>query len=324
MDGVDTYVNDEQVSRGREIHRRTGNTFYYATRLLPARVRDDVYVLYGFFRVADEVVDGEGFETAAAQRQRLESMREAALGRTPADDPVVAAFAELRRERNFATSEVDAFVDAMLADVDTDRYETYDDLATYVRGSAAAVGHMLSVVFGTADREAARPHAAALGEALQLTNFLRDVREDYHGLGRIYLPQSTLEEYGVCEADFQKSTTPTALRDAVRRELHRAETRYRTGVAGVEYLPEDTQFPVLLAATLYAEHHRIIRRADFDVLGADTSLSTARKLAVVARTYWHWRRVRDPVATFERASAVPDRSTAGRGGEDRTPVANVD
>jgi phytoene synthase len=317
-------VNDEQVARGRQIHRRTGDTFYYATRLLPARVREDVYVLYGFFRVADEVVDGEGFETAAAQRERLESMREAAQGRVPAEDPVVAAFAELRGERNIASAEVDVFVDAMLADVDTDRYATYDDLATYVRGSAAAVGHMLAAVFGTDDREAARPHAAALGEALQLTNFLRDVREDYHDLGRIYLPQSTLAEYGVREADFQGRNTPTRLRDAVRRELHRAEDRYRTGVAGIEYLPADVQFPVLLAATLYAEHHRIIRRADFDVLGTDTSLSTARKLAVVARTYWHWRRVRDPVATFERASAVPDRSTSGHRGEDPAPVANLD
>jgi phytoene synthase len=317
-------VNDEQVSRGREIHRRTGDTFYYATRLLPERVRDDVYVLYGFFRLADEVVDGAGFDTAAAQRDRLESMREAALGRAPAAEPVVAAFAELRRDRGIEEAEVDAFVDAMLADVDTDRYETYDDLAGYVRGSAAAVAHMLSAVFGTADREAARPHAAALGEALQLTNFLRDVREDYAELGRIYLPQSTLDEYGVVEADFADTTTPSRLRDAVRRELHRAETRYRRGVAGIEYLPGDVQFPVLLAATLYAEHHRVLRRADFDVLGVDTSLSTARKLAVVARTYWHWRRVRDPVAAFQRASAVPDRSTADHGGDEPVRVANLD
>jgi phytoene synthase len=313
-------VNDEQVSRGRAIHRRTGNTFYYATRLLPARVRDDVYVLYGFFRLADEVVDGEDFDSPTAQRERLEHMRAAALGERPAEDPVVAAFAELVAEHDIDRREVEAFVDAMIADIDTDRYGTYADLAGYMRGSAAAVGHMLAAVFETADREAAAPHAAALGEALQLTNFCRDVREDYEDLGRVYLPQSTLEEYGVRTADFEAATAPERLRAAVRREVDRAEALYRTGVEGIEYLPEDCQFPVLLAATLYAEHHRVLRRRDFDVLGADTSLSTARKLAVVARTYWHWRRLRDPVAVFERASAVPvsDRNPATR--DERAPV----
>lgn len=312
-------VNDEQVSRSRAIHRRTGNTFYYATRLLPARVRDEVYVLYGFVRLADEVVDGEGYPTPAAQRDRLAVMRAAALGERPADEPVVAAFADLRREAAIPTREVDAFMDAMVADVDTDRYPTYDDVAGYVRGSAVAVGHMLSAVFGVEDREAARPHAAALGEALQLTNFLRDVSEDYRGLGRIYLPGTTLDEYGVTEADFERETAPERLRAAVRRELHRAENRYREGVAGIEYLPADTRFPVLLAATLYAEHHRLLRRADFDVLGGDLSLSRRRKVAVVARTGWHWRRLRDPVAAFERASAIPGTDADGsRSGEPRS------
>jgi len=317
-------VNDEQVSRGRAIHRRTGTTFYYATRLLPARVRDDVYVLYGFVRLADEVVDGDGEATPAAQRDRLDAMRAAALGERPADEPVVAAFADLREAAGIPARDVDAFVDAMLADVDTDRYPTYDDLAGYVRGSAAAVGHMLTAVFGTENGEAARPHAAALGEALQLTNFLRDVREDYRDLGRIYLPETTLDEYGVTEADFEQETAPEGLRAAVRRELHRAEARYREGVAGIEYLPADTQFPVLLAATLYAEHHRLLRRADFDVLAADCSLSTPRKLAVVARTAWHWRRLRDPVAAFERASAIPGGDADGSRSDEPRSVPQLD
>lgn len=302
-------MNEAQIGRGRAIHRDTGDTFYYATRLLPARVRDEVYVLYGFFRIADEVVDGRHETDPGAQRQRLEELRSAALGERPAEEPVVEAFSELRRRHEIPATEVDAFVDAMLADVETDRYATYDHLADYVRGSAAAVAHMLAAVFGTSDPEAARPHAAALGEALQLTNFLRDVREDYRTLGRVYLPDATLSEYGVTEADFERETAPPRLRGAVRRELHRAEDRYRTGVAGIEYLAADCQFPVLLAATLYAEHHRLLREADFDVLGTDLSLSTPRKLLVVARTYWHWRRLGDPVATFERASAVPARSS---------------
>ncbi len=299
-------MKPSQISRGRAIHRQTGNTFYYATRLLPARVRDEVYVLYGFFRLADEVVDGDDVGAPATQRERLEAMRAAALGERQAGDPVVAAFSELRTEVGIPDAEVDAFVDAMIADVDTDRYETAVDLDTYVRGSAAAVGHMLAAVMDTDPTGPARPHAAALGEALQLTNFVRDVREDYRDLGRVYLPQATLRAHGVTDAELEAESASPALRAAVRDELLRAEERYREGVAGIEYLPDDCQFPVLLAATLYAEHHRLIRARDFDVLADPPSLSTARKLAVVARTYWHWRRVRDPVVAFRRASAVPE------------------
>jgi len=316
-------VKSSQIRRGRAIHRQTGTTFYYATRLLPGRVRDEVYVLYGFFRLADEVVDGEGYESPAAKVERLEEMRAAALGRRAADDPVVDAFADLVADAGIPDREVDAFVDAMRADVDTDRYETPAALDGYVHGSAAAVGHMLSAVMGIDPDGPARPHAAALGEALQLTNFARDVREDYRDLGRVYLPQSTLEAHGVPEAALGADSASPGLRAAIRDELRRAEARYRTGVSGIEYLPADCRFPVLLAATLYAEHHRLIRERDFDVLAAPPSLSTPRKLAVVARTWWHWRRTGDPVRAFERASAVPDSPHRSRRRDDRrAPVAD--
>lgn len=96
-------MKSSQIRRGRTIHRQTGTTFYYATRLHPDRVRDEVYVLYGFFRLADEVVDGADFATAEDQRARLAAMREAALGRRSAEVPVVAAFTELVADAAQAT-----------------------------------------------------------------------------------------------------------------------------------------------------------------------------------------------------------------------------
>jgi phytoene synthase len=302
-------MDADQRARGRDIHRRTGRTFYYATRLLPRRVREPTYALYGFFRVADEVVDGaDGPETPAGQRQELERLRRAALGDAPAENPVVAGFASVREDHEIPATEVEAFVDAMQTDVDRDSYERYADLEGYMRGSAAAVGHMMTAVMDPADPEAARPHAAALGEAFQLTNFCRDVREDVEDLGRVYLPQRTLDRFGVTEADLRSETASDGLRRAVRAEVLRAEERYRTGVEGLAHLPRDCQFPVLAAAVLYAEHHRLIRRQDFDVLATRPSLSRSRKLWRLARTYVTWRRLGDPVAVFDRVSAVPGRS----------------
>jgi len=296
-------VNEAQREKGKAIHRRTGRTFYYATRLLPERVRDRTYVLYGFFRIADEVVDGDRDRTPEEKRRELERIRDAALGRQEARDPVVEAFAEVREETGIDPGEVEAFIDAMLADIDTDRYGTYDDLAGYMRGSAAAVGNMMLAVMDV-DAGEARPHAMALGEAFQLTNFLRDVREDVRDLDRVYLPEETLRKYGVTPEHVRREDPTPGFRRAIEFELRRAERHYRFGVAGIEYLPRDCQFPVLLATTLYAEHHRLIRRQDYDVLSARPSLSRSRKLLVVARTWWHWRQLRDPVAVFRRVSPI--------------------
>jgi len=305
-------MDDDRLARSRAIHRRTGRTFYYATRLLPQRVRDPTYALYGFFRVADEIVDGDdGPDEPAAQRRALDRLRRQALGEEPTDDPVVAAFAETRRTHDIPAAEVDAFVDAMQADVDRDRYEDFAALREYMRGSAAAVGHMMTAVMDPENPEAARSHAGALGEAFQLTNFVRDVREDVEDLGRVYLPQETLRRHDVTDADLRRESATPELRDAVRAELLRAEALYREGVEGIGLLPRDCQLPVLTAAVLYAEHHRLIRARDYDVLANPPSLGAARKTYRLARTYLAWRRLGDPVAVFRRVSAVPTTTDAG-------------
>jgi phytoene synthase len=299
-------VNESQRQRGKAIHRETGKTFYYATRLLPERIREQTYVLYGFFRIADEVVDGDRNLGAETEEAKLESLRAAALGEQPADDPVVEAFADLRADADIPEREVNAFIDAMLADVDTDRYETFDDLREYMRGSAAAVGNMMLAIMDADEPEKARPHAMALGEAFQLTNFIRDVDEDITELDRIYLPLETLEQHDVTPDQLRRGECTSGFREAVRAELTRAEGFYRKGVRGIRYLPEDCQFAVLLSAVLYAEHHRLIRSQEFDVLTTRPSLSRRRKLWLIARTWWHWRRFRDPVSVFDRVSAIPE------------------
>ncbi|WP_115863759.1 phytoene/squalene synthase family protein [Halorussus litoreus] len=301
-------VTDQQLRRSKAIQQRTGRTFSFATRLLPRRIRQPTYVLYAFFRVADEVVDGDGDPTPDEQRRRLDRLRAEALGRTDADDPVVAAFSELREEYEIPAEEIEVFLDAMAEDVEKDRYDTYDELAAYMRGSAAAVGVMMLSVMDV-DSDAARPPAVALGEAFQLTNFLRDVREDVEDHGRIYLPASTRERHDVTEAQIRRCNPTEGFRAAMAEELRRAERKYREGVAGIEYLPEDCQFAVLYSAVLYAEHHRQIRANDYDVFSSPPSVGPLRAAWLWAKTRWHWYRTRDPVAVFREVSAVPDGET---------------
>jgi phytoene synthase len=298
-------VDRSQLARSKSIHKRTGRTFYVATRLLPERVRRGTYVLYAFFRITDEIVDDDNDLTPAEQRERLFAIREAAVGRTSTDDEVVAAFSELRGEIDIADESVEEFVDAMLTDVETTRYETYESLEAYMSGSAAAVGEMMTTLMAPDGPDRARLHARRLGEAFQLTNFLRDVREDVVERGRIYLPQTTLATHGVSDEQIERFEVDEAFRDVMRHELRRAEGLYREGVAGIKYLPRDCQFPVLLAAVLYADHHRLIRDRNYDVLSTTPRLGALRKAALLAKTRAYWTLSKDPGRVFARVSSVP-------------------
>jgi phytoene synthase len=314
-------VDRSQLAESKSIHRQTGKTFYYATRLLPERVRHPTYVLYGFFRVADEVVDNPDGMSPSEQRARLEEIQAAALGQEPTDDPVLSAFSEVREEYGIPDEEVELFIDAMVTDIEKARYESYDELESYMRGSAAAVGVMMTIIMETDDLETAVPHARRLGEAFQLTNFVRDVGEDIEERERIYLPESTLETYGVDPSTLERREFTEEAGDAIKHELDRAERLYREGVAGLKYLPRDCQLPVLTAAVLYADHHRLVRRRDYDTVTHTPSLGTIRKVALVAKTRLYWALSGDPERVFAKVSSLP--IAAGDFGSGTTPNESV-
>lgn len=308
-------VADDQIEQSKQIQQRTGKTFHFATRLLPKRVRDPTYVLYAFFRVADEVVDDVDRASPAQQRETLERLREEALGRQDTDDAVLAAFSEMREQYDIPEEDVNVFIDAMLTDITKSRYETYEELEAYMDGSAAAVGRMMTAVMDTDEAAKALPHATALGEAFQLSNFLRDVREDIVERDRIYLPQTTLEEHNVTTEQIRNFRMDDRFAAAMRAELHRAEHLYKKGVAGIKFLPDDCQFAVLLAAVLYAEHHRLIRRRNYDVLSKTPQLGTTRKAFLGAKTWLHWQFTKDPETVFRKVSTVSYHDSRSTGPE---------
>jgi phytoene synthase len=295
-----------RIATARAIQRRTGRTFHLATRLLAERARDPTYALYAFFRVADEVVDDPDPPSVAEQRRELADIRAQALGEREPTDEALAAFAYVRDEYDLEAREIEIFMDAMERDLEQACYETADELGEYLRGSSVAVAYLLLDVFAPELDPAARPHAAALAEAFQLTNFLRDVRQDVEKYDRIYLPRETLQRHGVDYRDVESLRFSDGMAAVIRDELERTEALYREGVAGIRYLPADVRFGVLLSAVLYAEHHRLIRRRGYDVLSGTPSLSTPRRLALTARTWYHWRRSRDPEGVFDAVSAVPN------------------
>jgi len=311
-------VGEEQIRRSRAIHKQTGRSFYLATRALPERIRESTHILYAFFRICDEVVDDYNYDSDGEEKmEELESLKRQALGKEETDDIVVNAFCEVREECGIPDEEVEVFVDAMKTDISKSRYEDFGELRDYMRGSAAAVGNMMTCVMGVDDYVKAKPHAEALGEAFQMTNFLRDVREDIEKRGRIYLPLETLRRHGAVE-DVENLISSQGFRDAVREELLRTEELYREGVEGIRYLPEDCRFPVLLASVTYAEYHDLIRRQDYDVLTEEPSLGKIRMVRLYGKTRFAWARREDSEAVFGDVSAVPGTEPEPERTEERT------
>ncbi|MGW4005176.1 phytoene/squalene synthase family protein, partial [Streptomyces nigra] len=166
--------------RCRTLNARHGRTYFLATRLLPLERRCAVHALYGFARWADDIVDDLDRDRTPAERdvllRRLESDLAHGLRTGGGDEPVVRAVADTAARYSIDTALFADFMASMRADLTVTDYPTYADLRAYMHGSAAVIGLQMLPVLGTVvPREEAAPHAADLGVAFQLTNFLRDV-----------------------------------------------------------------------------------------------------------------------------------------------------
>jgi phytoene synthase len=140
--------------------------------MLPKDIRHETYVLYAFFRKADEIVDTT--DPDPNQDEKLESFKRQAKGLEETDDVVIESFNEVREEKDIAKGDIDSFINAMKMDIDKDEYEEFEEVREYMDGSAAAVGRMMTSIMSPEQEDKALPHATALGEAYQMTNFIRD------------------------------------------------------------------------------------------------------------------------------------------------------
>lgn len=271
--------------RCRRLHARYGRSYYLATRLLPQWKRRHVHALYGFARYADEIVDS--FTMTADRSRALDALAgkvEAGFTGTRADDPVLPAFLHTVHSFGIGHDDIRAFLASMRADLSVTRYATYDDLLGYMAGSAAAIGTMMLPVLEAAPgcEDAAREPARQLGLAFQLTNFLRDVGEDF-ARGRVYLPLEDLDKFGVEPGALGVSRTGRAVRELLAFEAERARAHYRAAADGIGLLVASSRPCVRAAFSLYGGILDEIERQGFEVLAGRVRVPRRRKAAVFAR-----------------------------------------
>jgi phytoene synthase len=251
----------------RRIHRRFDPTYYWATRRLPPDVRPAVHALYGFVRGADELVDGPRRPPdPAARRAALDAWEgelSAGLERGHSDHPVIAALVDAGTRHDLPLDELRVYMRSMRVDCGRVRMATADELDRYMDGSAGSVGRIMAPLLGVPQADA--DAFGAMGKAFQLTNFLRDVREDWV-LDRVYVPSASPDE-------LTRPQAPPRLRELVAGEVARARGLFVATAPAVAGTNGRVRPAIRLARAVYLRVLERIERAGYDVLGGRTELT---------------------------------------------------
>jgi len=264
------------------VARKQARNFYYSFVVLPPDKRRAFCAVYAFMRYCDDVSDGE--ESIQTKRRLLEDWRSRlteAYSDGPCQNSILPAFRESVRQYSIPAQYFHWIIDGAEMDLDTPQYETFDDLYKYCFHVASAVGFVCLQIFGFED-ERAKKYAEQCGIAFQLTNILRDVKEDAL-MGRIYLPAEDLKKFDYSREDLQRGIVNDNFRSLMRFEADRAKNFY---AQARDLLPlvEKTSKPALWAMMQIYERllDRIVRRR-FDVFQDRIRLTGLEKTSIALR-----------------------------------------
>jgi len=268
----------------RRLNARHGKTYYLATRLLPPCKRPYVHALYGFARYADEIVDDLGSALTDAERaEKLHGWGDSFLAdvaRGHSDDPICRAVVDTVRRWDIPVAHFEAFLTSMRMDLTVTDYATYEDLYTYVYGSAAVIGLQMVAVLEPISDAAYEP-AKDLGVAFQLANFVRDVCEDLLR-GRVYLPQEDLDRFGLTRADLERRVVDDRVRDLLRFQIARVRRLEAAARPGIDLLAPSSRPCIEAARVLYCGIVDEVERIDYQVFSQRATVPLRRRLEVAA------------------------------------------
>jgi phytoene synthase len=264
-----------------QVHSRT---FYMASSLLPPEKRRGVRALYAFCRVSDDLVDRPRDNSAGL----LKDWRSKTINSKPTGDDLVAiAWDHASRHFCIPWRYAEQLIDGVAMDLQKNRYESFNELTYYCYGVACTVGLMSMHIVGFQNEEAI-PYAIRLGVALQLTNILRDVGEDWK-LGRLYLPQDELNSFGISESVIAQGTVTSTWREFMDFQISRVRSIYQSALPGIALLDPDGRFAIGAAAELYQAILTRIEENDYDVFNQRASVGKIGKLRRLPGIWWRTR-----------------------------------
>lgn len=281
-------------------------SFHLASALLPGEKRRAVRALYAFCRVTDDIVDrslevatlagaaaGE-VQQAQPRQEQLEHWRRRAISlNPPVDDLVAVAWADARQRFHVPWRYAEQLIDGVGRDLQQSRYNTFEELAEYSYGVASTVGLMSMHIVGYSGAEAI-PYAIKLGVALQMTNILRDIADDW-SKDRVYLPQEELREFGLNEQAIAQAIDSGRVDDRWRRflrfQIERNRRLYQEAEPGLAMLSLNGRLSIVAAADLYRGILDDIEAHDYNVFTRRAHVTAWGKLRRLPRIWWRSRRM---------------------------------
>ncbi|HEY1264823.1 MAG TPA: phytoene/squalene synthase family protein [Terriglobales bacterium] len=280
----------------RSIARAAAKNFYYAFLVLPKSKRDALCAVYAYMRRCDDIAD-DSSAALAERRNRLaawlESLHRVQAGQ-PTDDPVLLGLTDAQRRFSIPAELLDQLAHGTAMDVEEQvelaaaatphiQYKSFHDLCFYCYRVASVVGLVCIRVFGYRDPKAEQL-AERLGLAFQLTNIIRDVKEDLE-MGRIYLPQEDLKKFGVSLLQLTTAPGSESVRALLAAEADRAREFYASADELVHLIDEDSQPALWVLATIYRRLLERIAGQQYDVFKQRVSLTTREKLMILGKGF---------------------------------------
>jgi len=275
---------EESYTLCERIARRTGKNFYYSFLVMPRDKRAAMCAIYAFMRRSDDIADGAANPAVATEGlRRWRAQVDAALSGKSGDDPTLPALADTVNRYRIPPQHFHELLDGTEMDQTRTRYATFDDLYKYCYRVASAVGLVVLPIFGYKDKAALAP-AEACGIAFQLTNILRDVKEDAR-MGRIYLPLEDLQRFGVSEDDIMNARATPRFLELMKFEAARAHEFYGKAQPLLDMIDADSRGTLAVMITIYGGILRKIEESNFAVFERRIRLSTAEKLWIVGKNW---------------------------------------
>lgn len=279
----------EDYAECRRIMFGASKNYAFASRLLPGRVLRHVEALYALLRVGDDRVDvsHQGFVSKRAAIEDWERAYWQAFETGRSDHPVLRAYLDTALTCGIPAEVMAPYFRAMKEDLTVTRFPTFADLHHYMEGSAIVVGRAMTYIVGVRPPhtvEETLPHADSLSVAMQLSNFWRDIGQDWR-IGRVYIPQEDLARFAVTEADLAAGRVTPAFIALLEYEFARTEAYYRHAAIGVRNL-KTGRLGVMAGLEVYQGIHAAIRRNGYDVFTRRATTTRWQKVGLALRAGW--------------------------------------
>ena len=290
------------------VTREHAKSFYFSAKFLPKAKQPPIYALYALCRHVDDEVDEAEVDSEVAaikaverwqdklesvyrgQRSAVGCQQSAVSGQQNEQSQILLAWSDLLKTYKIPQDLPLELMKGVLMDTHTNRYETFDELYVYCYRVASVVGLMSSEIFGYEGGQKTLDYAEALGIAMQLTNILRDVKEDA-AMNRIYLPKEDLRRFNISEDDIFANKFDNNFIEMMKFQISRARNYYAKAEKGIPFLSKDTRFCVLLAARIYGKILDKIEQQNYNVFKSRVHTTKIQKIFSIPRIWFESKKL---------------------------------